>query len=61
MENKEKCSQSQKFPCEHTVIYSRVNLDQNHDLTRIMEPIERDDPLGPKSIVCNRHRNKIQY
>ncbi|XP_076094610.1 uncharacterized protein LOC143065127 [Mytilus galloprovincialis] len=55
-----KCSQCDKYICEGCkIIHSKVNLGKEHDLTRIREPIERDELLGLKSVVCNRHRNKI--
>ncbi|CAC5406753.1 unnamed protein product [Mytilus coruscus] len=55
-----KCSQCKKFLCEDCkIIHSKVNLGKDHDLTRIREPIERDEPLGPNSVICNKHRNKI--
>ncbi|CAG2247402.1 unnamed protein product [Mytilus edulis] len=55
-----KCSQCDKYICEDCkIIHSKVNLGKEHDLTRIREPIERDELLGLKSVVCNRHRNKI--
>ncbi|VDI26326.1 tripartite motif-containing protein 2/3 [Mytilus galloprovincialis] len=55
-----KCFQCDKFICEDCKnIHSRVNLGKDHEMTRIREPIERDEPLGPKSVVCNEHRNKV--